>query len=400
MSRSPHIQSHTYFETSCSRQLDRIADRMAVGVPHRPGSPKVVVTIPAHNEEETILRCLEGLNRQITVAGRKLDGNNFSIFVLCHNCSDGTYRICSEAKARFTDLDLVIFESDRPEINNVGAVRRILMRMARSRLSASTGYIAMTDADSVAHPRWMANILGYIGSGYGLICGLILLDMDGICGNIKSVLDLKRNYEELRVRLEENFIPVDWDPFPKHSDNSGPNLAVRADVYDKVGGMPPLGFCEDVAFYDAVVQGGYRVRHCPDTMVMTSCRTETRAPWGFGAELSTWAGSCRTVPEVEGLNALLERYAIYRSVLDFYVSRDASVLDSIVERSGIGRKQLQEYFNSAVSGRAMCHKVEKNLDDLDTWRIRYPKKPVDIACSELTAYLGTTEFDFRQTCKR
>jgi len=399
---SPKTRSkeRLYFTRGDSAFLDGIADAMPLDRIAEVSRPKVVVTIPAHNEEQLIAKCLESLAGQRTVFGGKVDESDFEILVLCHKCTDNTLAVCRDFKRHHKHLNLIVLETNGPAVNNVGAVRRILMRIARSRISSSQGYIAMTDADTVVHPYWMANLLGYMASGYGLVCGRIHIDLEGVDEQAKRTLVCKRRYDELRMLLESRFVRYESDPAPRHSDNSGPNMAVRADVYDRVGGMPPIGFCEDVAFYDAVIRGGYKVRHCPLTIVTTSGRIDPRAPWGFGAELSGWGGSEENVCEVEGLDALLERFRIYQLLHDYLNAPKGFGLSEIAYLSGIELPDIQSYVDELGSARAILHALEKRLDTLDSWRRRYPKVGVFQACPALETYLSRDGLNFSQTCRR
>ncbi len=379
-----------YYHTTDMRVLDGIADTMALTIRNPKIRPKVVVTIPAHNEEGNIADCLLSLADQRTVFDNFVDPQEFEVLVLCHNCTDNTRRICQRIQDGHKNFNLRILDTARPEVNNVGAVRRILMRIARSRVTYPKGYIATTDADTIVGRYWMANLLGYLGSGYGCIGGHIDIQTLGMSDNSIRILALKRQYEILRTHLEDRFIPNPWDPAPRHSHNSGPNLAVRADVYDGVGGMPPIGFCEDIAFYDLVVWGGHKVRHCPLTKVTTSGRIDPRTPWGFGAELRVWSENDTCDLEVEGLLALLERFAIYRLVEQYCDRPEKSDLCSIAQRSGLEKGMLRNYFKNFVGRKAIVHKLEKDLDGLESWRARYPKVGVRQACAELEQYLSAS----------
>lgn len=386
-----------YYHKSDPVLLDSIADDMAINIAANVSRPKVIVTVPAHNEESCIANCLESLADQRSVFGMGVNAKDFEILVLCHNCTDSTFAIACNFKRNHKNLKVIVLKTDRPEVNNIGAVRRILMRIASSRISSVKGYIAMTDADTVMHPYWMANVLGYFGSGYGLICGRIQIDREGILKKANKTLTLKRRYDELREHLENSMVRYVSDPAPKHSDNSGPNMAVRADVYHGVGGMPPIGFCEDISFYDSVLWGGHTIRHCPLTIVTTSGRVDPRAPWGFGAELRTWGEAGKAHCEVEGIEALLQRYGVYTRIHDYLECSKESILIEIGILSGIEMHILQRYTTEFGSYRAIVHKVEKILDTSERWRKKYPKKSVSVACSELEAYFLTASVDLLQT---
>ncbi|MGB6151214.1 MAG: glycosyltransferase family A protein, partial [Pricia sp.] len=157
-----------YFTTRDGNLLDEFADGLNRTLPVNKWKPEVVITIPAHDEEKLIARCIEALAHQQTCQGKNLDRRTYEILIFCHNCTDDTRNRSLMTLAKFPDLNLTVLESNRPEINNVGAVRRVLMRIASKRVAGPHGYIAMTDADSVADSHWVANIMKFIGSCYGL----------------------------------------------------------------------------------------------------------------------------------------------------------------------------------------------------------------------------------------
>ncbi|RAJ25164.1 hypothetical protein LX77_01465 [Gelidibacter algens] len=193
--------------------------------------------------------------------------------------------------------------------------------------------------------------------------------------------------QNLVARLKATFVPEEWDFAPNHADNSGPSLAVRADVYEAVGGMRPLGFCEDIAFYDSIIYGGFKVRHCPETIVTTSSRQDPRAPWGFGAELKTWNDESSIIFEVEGLKALLERLKIYNLVEALYLTKTQKFLERASFKSGLDKDQLTDYFLKYPTFNAMNLKIEKDLDELASWRERFPKQNVCLAVQDLEDFL-------------
>lgn len=377
--------------------LDHIADDLLNSLPAAQNGLKIMVTIPAHNEEHFIQNCIKSLTEQRTVGGRAIDSQLFEILILCHNCTDATYKIVKRMALLFPKLNLQVIMTERPEINNVGAVRRVLMRIASSRIHLKTGYIAMTDADSMVHPYWLANLFGYIGSGYGLICGKIEVDTKNLSQITMANLALKLRYDHLWIILKASVFPDQIDPIPKHACNSGPNMAVRADVYNDINGIDPLGFCEDVAFYDKVIWNGYAVRHCPMTMVTTSGRTEARAPWGFGAELHHWNEGVTKEIQVENLKTLLVRLEIYHSMWNYARNGNESDLQFAIHGSGIDCEKLLSHVQKFSQQRALFLRLEKDLDNSENWRRHHPLIKIQTACSELENYLSKSSKHFCQT---
>ena len=389
-----------YFERSSPAILDGIADGLYQNIKFGSNNPEVVVTIPAHNEEKLIQKCLVALADQRTCQDKILIGDRFEILLFCHNCTDATLQKSLAVLSRFPRLNLHVLESDDFRINNVGAVRRILMRIASKRLNSSNTFIAMTDADTIVHPFWVDNIIKYIGSPYHLICGRIKVELHNLPLRTKSILATKESYDNLRSMIIRELVQDDNYPAALHSDNSGPNLAVRANVYDDIGGLEPLGFCEDVAFYDRIIYAGYHVRHCPVTLVTTSGRTVTRVPWGFGAEMGHWEKDGTLCPMVEGISATLQRLNIFSLVLTYPETGEKMGLSDAAHQSGLGQPYLKELAGNYKTVRALVHRLEKDLDALDSWRKKFPLIDIFTANRELEAYVSRTPDRFAQTSMR
>ncbi|MGB7392841.1 MAG: glycosyltransferase [Pricia sp.] len=385
-----HAEKINYFDTADIALLDDLA--LIMGDKCGPIDPevKVIVTIPAKNEEDGIYKSLRSLALQTDLYGKKVAPGLYHILVLCHDCSDGTMDECMDFSIEHPDIGISVLEVRDPVVNNVGAVRRIGMQIAQSKIPDSRGFIAMTDADTIVHPKWISNLLGYLNSDYDLICGKILTKGEPLDRTVEQVLAMKKTYNTYRLELENTLAPIPWDVFPKHCDNSGPNMAVRADVYEEVGGMHPLGFCEDINFYDTVIWQGHKVRHCPMTVVTTSTRTLARTPWGFGAEIGLWRQGGADSVKVEGLAALLARYSINGLLKAHIGAPQVATRMAIMELSGIGAVQLQEYVDTYTTWYAVVHKIEKHLDGCKEWRKRFPLVPIREACRQLAAYLAST----------
>mgnify|MGYP000087987748 CR=1 FL=1 len=393
---STDIKKLTYHDEAPTKTLDTIADAMALEFKPAKKSLKLIVTVPAHNEEADIPACLKALADQEVMVGTKIDYESYEVIVLCHNCSDRTMLRCKEIQYNYPFLNLLILEVNRPEVNNVGAVRRIGMRIAASRLTDDSGYITTTDADTITDRHYIANLLGYLGSGYGLICGRINIDMTDISGNAEKTLIHKQSYFVLRTRLEHLISPDKKNPWPRHSHNSGPNLSIRRDVYNKIGGMPPKGFLEDIALYDAVCESGYAIRHCPFTIVTTSGRMEPRAPWGFGSELKDWSEAESIFFKVEGLKRLLAKFGIFRRVREYFQSPSKEIIEAISKESKISMATVIGYFIEFSNPGPVINRIDRQLDNLKSWNEKYPLKLVHIAERELQDYFDNPSFNFSQ----
>ena len=135
----------------------------------------IIVTIPAKDEEASILRTLHSLKDQFNNESKVFDPALYEVLVLCNNCIDDTLKKCNDFKRKYPDFPLHVLVSNSKIINNVGVARRILMNIACSRVTKK-GFIVTTDADTVADRFFLNGIYQYLNTDVGLVCGRILVD--------------------------------------------------------------------------------------------------------------------------------------------------------------------------------------------------------------------------------
>ena len=366
--------------------IDEIGVSLGKKLP--PASPQlqIAITIPAKNEENYIFRTLNALKDQITKDGIFVDKSLYEVIVLCHECNDSTFSICSRFSKIHPEFHLHVLELDAAVVNNVGAARRVLMNIAADRLTAPNGLIATTDADTVAQLDWVQHLLNFSDLEVDMVCGLIKVDAHNLTGSAKKTLMAKQRYWVLRTKLEARLFPNPNDPWPKHAHNSGPNLAVKKHCYKTIGGMPPLGFLEDIALYDAVASHGFVIRHSNDCVVTTSCRLNARAPWGFASELRDWGEDSEVTYKVEGLEKLLYKFGVFKKIATYYEYPSQKILKTISERSFIDLEILLKLYRSSPCAQAMVVRVDRNLDTNKLWNMAYPNKEVATSLGELKGY--------------
>ena len=114
-------------------------------------------------------------------------------------------------------------------------------------------------------------------------------------------------------RLEEVLDPPAHDPAPRHGDHVAASLALRADLYRRVGGLPMLPCGEDNALVARVRWHGGRVRHCPgglDRRLRSGNRPRDWAEWRPRCFAATRVGSgaeTYSLPSAAHWRALIER---------------------------------------------------------------------------------------------
>ncbi|RYF19313.1 MAG: glycosyltransferase [Oxalobacteraceae bacterium] len=238
--------------------------------------PTLVVAIPVCNEAQHLGRCLEALSSQNSV---RLD----HILLFLNNCTDASASIANHFPIHKTTRLHVIEQDLAASFANAGYARRIAMDFAYD-LVGDSGILMTTDADSEVDPNWVAATLKVMAGGVNVVAGWVELDpidwgqlplrlheddareclYDGLCDEINAWLD-----------------PDPWDPWPRHTQNSGSSIALTAEVYRRCGGVPAVASGEDRALISALYAVDARIRHAPEVRVSVSGRTVGRAVGGM-----------------------------------------------------------------------------------------------------------------------
>ena len=371
--------------TKCSAVLEPVGKPL----PEPNRKVRLIVTIPAKNEEDNIWKTLSALTKQSNGVS-SISSEFYEVLVLCNQCTDHTEEYCKLFQNFHSDFPLYIFRTYDPRINNVGMARRVLMDTASHRISPD-GLIITTDADTQADSNWLNAYLTLQVKPLDLICGYIHPDLKGLPAEARKKLHQNRNYINLVSRLESQFCPHESDLWPRHSHNSGPNMAIRNSVYQQIGGIPPLSCFEDIALYQKVVGHGFKVHHSFKPKVTTSCRSISRVPGGFGTQIKNWTTSI--TEEVEGLEKLYERYMAFTEIRECYREPKDELFTSISKRLKLKISNLKFLFQTHPQSSSLIVTLENELKDHLPWNLAHPNKQIHIAIKELEGYFA----NFSQT---
>jgi cellulose synthase/poly-beta-1,6-N-acetylglucosamine synthase-like glycosyltransferase len=250
---------------------------------------RAIIAIPARDEAERLAGCIRALVGQTDAAGLPLSGQAFGVLVFANNCSDDSARI-ARAAARGAPFETRVVEARLPpEVSHAGGARRAAMESAAAWLGETSpgGVILTTDADSMVAADWVSANLDAISLGADAVLGQISLDEEGerLPAALHARGRLEGVYEELLTEISARLDPQIGNPWPHHSTISGASLAVTADVYRRVGGLPCVPLGEDKALVATLRRIDARIRYAPEVRAVTSGRTSGRAPGGVADTL-------------------------------------------------------------------------------------------------------------------
>ncbi len=237
-----------------------------------------VVAIPVRDEAERIGRCLAALARQSVPTDH--------IVLLLNNCTDRTADLVRGLPRAHHRLHII--ESNLGEsVASAGFARALAIKHAAS-LAASSGdqeaVILTTDADAEVPENWVEANLRAIEQGADAVCGMAVIDpLEALLIPRHLHEDDAREvaYGRLLDEIASMILPDPADSWPRHTEDSGASIAIRASMLRRVGGMPCLPWGEDRVLIGRLRLIDARVRHDPSISVVVSGRIEGRAQGGM-----------------------------------------------------------------------------------------------------------------------
>jgi len=168
------------------------------------------------------------------------------------------------------------------EARNVGAARAAGFAYARSLFADNIDcWYATTDADSRVDPGWLINQLEL---GADMVLGVV------------RITHWRHLSPDVAAQYAQAYEAGLEDQDGHHEHIHGANMGFSARAYWRVGGFRPLASGEDVDLVERFETAGYCVHRDTELSVITSARTQARAPHGFAHYLrrlgSSAAGDC------------------------------------------------------------------------------------------------------------
>ena len=259
---------------------------------------KISVVVPVRDEEETLEATLTALARQKTAQGMPLDPACYEVLVLANNCVDASATLARRFARDHPHFALHIAEATLPPaLANIGSARRLVMDEACRRLlrcGQPCGVIASTDGDTEVAADWLFQTLQEFSQGVEAVGGSIRTRREGdFDREARRYQQRDKIYQSGLTRLESWIDPDLADPWPRHHQFFGASLAITAEAYCRVGGLPSVPHLEDIALAKALERIDASVRHSPHVRVYASARQAGRTEAGLAVQLREWGAMGR-----------------------------------------------------------------------------------------------------------
>jgi Glycosyl transferase family 2 len=339
-------------------------------------SCEVCVIVPVRNEAIALEATLSALTNQVDLTGKPLAKNRYEIIVLANNCVDNSAEITRRFARSQPNLVLHVVEMTiKGDRAHIGWVRKLLMDEAYKRFKSigRNGIIASTDGDTRVSNTWIAATLAEIDNGADAVGGRIITN-----SRERSKLDRATRlyylrhlrYGYLNSQLEA-YLDPGFEPLTRHHHHYGASLAVTAQMYAKVGGLPPLRSSEDVALYEALKRVDARFRHSPKVRAVTSARSIGRAEAGLSARLSQLSIMAQNHQPilVESAELIKMRFCLRRQLRYLWQSRQQNnfiaQLATVAQKLDLDRDLLEEIILRSPTFGLLLERIKQYQQDND-----------------------------------
>jgi len=221
---------------------------------------RLVVVVPAHNEEDSIGRCVQSL--------RASDSEEISIFVVAHNCTDST-----AATAKLAGAEVLVY--DDPTAKGKAYALRLGFTHA---IQHGAEAVLVVDADSTVSSNLISSVMGALAAGAEAV--QCRYEMRGTPGHPKSEL------VSLAVRGFNFVRPLGRQRLGLSAGILGNGFALSADLLSTVP-YDALSVVEDLEYHLHLISAGKRVFFIDDAVVSSELPTSQK---GEMSQHSRWQG--------------------------------------------------------------------------------------------------------------
>jgi GT2 family glycosyltransferase len=311
---------------------------------YMPMERQTVVAIPVRNEERHLTACLAALCAQTRPAD--------AIVLLLNNCTDGSLDICRRARHSCPAIHIVECTLHGDEAC-AGEARRRALEYAQK--LAGDGVILTTDADSIVPATWIADNLAGIADGADCVCGMAVIEPEAV-SNSHPRLQFDDMRETLLLNLQDEIAaiadPDPADPWPRHQQNSGASIAMRADMLRLAGGAPRVAAGEDRALVANLAMVDAKIRHAPHIKVVVSGRLHGRAAGGMAETITRrmqrpdWHTDEMLEPTVDAYRRVLTRLRL-RGIRNGDLVPEGFATDLLIMPESLQAALQARYFGTA-----------------------------------------------------
>ncbi|WP_208815953.1 glycosyltransferase family 2 protein [Micromonospora echinofusca] len=213
------------------------------------------VVVPAYNEAARIGDTLDALARQTDL--------DYTLLVVDNGSTDGTSTVVASFAARSPVPTWLIHEPQK----GVGAAVDTGFRYA---IAHGARLLARTDADCLPHPGWLAAARTALDRGAGMVCGQVRARRDehGPVGRavFRLLVAIAAGFGRVRPAHRGRQFRA---PYRMHAGN---NMAITAELYEQVGGMPRRPSPTDRTFLNRVRRATDSIVHSRAMVVENSTR--------------------------------------------------------------------------------------------------------------------------------
>ena len=310
---------------------------------------RVSVIIPVRNEAQNLPAVLDALAYQVNQTGSRIDTETYEILVLANNCTDRTVAVVEELGDRYPSLQLHAIDVVLPkEVAFVGKARQMVMDEAYRRFSLvglSDRIIASTDGDTEVAPNWISALISEFDKGIDALGGRIMTcraDAPEVSSAVSLYYLRRVAHAYLSSQIACFLDPQAHDCWPRHFQFCGANMAVSAQMYAQIGGMPLVRDEEDVALYRRLQRADAKIRHSLAVQVKTSARQVGRATGGLSELLAALSNGEQQDALVEPPLLTEARMVMRRSLRQVWVTLQGSEQEirqePVAERLGFSVK--------------------------------------------------------------